>query len=82
MRTTLRIPDELLRQAKLIAARSGKTLASVVEEALRESFSRRNGRRNGRRAPLPAHRARLLPGVDLDDTAGLLDLMDRPDAAD
>ncbi|MGH3800826.1 MAG: ribbon-helix-helix protein, CopG family, partial [Pseudonocardiaceae bacterium] len=35
MRTTLRVDDELLRRAKSHAARQGRSLTSVFEEALR-----------------------------------------------
>lgn len=78
MRTTIRIDDRLLVEAKTRAARSGRTLNEVVEDALREAFARR-GAVDGRPA-LPVHRSgRLAPGVDLDDSASLLDLMDGPD---
>lgn len=40
MRTTLDIDDHVLRQAKQLAAREGKTLTRVVEEALRERVVR------------------------------------------
>ena len=76
MRTTIRIDDELLTEAKLRAARSGRTLAAVVEDALREAFARRlvDG---AERAELPLFRgSRQLPGVDLDDSASLLEHME------
>ncbi len=77
MRTTVSIDEQLLREAKALAARSGKTLTAVIEDALRESLSRQ-------RAPKQREQVRLvtfggtglLPGVDLDDSAALLDLMD------
>ena len=79
MRTTVRIDDGLLVEAKTRAARSGRTLNEVVEDALREAFARRDG--PGRRVELPVFRgARVMPGVDLDDGAALLDLMDGHDA--
>lgn len=39
MRTTLIIDDELVRKAKVAAARSGLTLSEVVNRALREALS-------------------------------------------
>ena len=36
MRTTITIDDNLLRKAKIIAAKKGATLKTVVEEGLRE----------------------------------------------
>lgn len=38
MRTTLRIPDPLLDQAKRAAAARGVTLSDVVSDALRKAF--------------------------------------------
>lgn len=40
MRTTVNVPDELLRRAKCLAAERGVTLAEVVVEALRQSLER------------------------------------------
>jgi len=78
MRTTIRIEDRLLVEAKTRAARSGRTLNQVVEDALREAFARRDA--VGRRVELPVFGgARVMPGVDLDDGAALLDLMDGRD---
>ena len=42
MRTTVKIDDQLLADAKAQAARSGRTLNEVVEDALRESLGRRD----------------------------------------
>ena len=74
MRTTIRLPDDLLADLKQLAARSNRTLTRVIEDALREALSRR--RRKA--APPPVHLTTfdgdgLQPGVDLDDTAALLD---------
>ena len=85
MRTTIKIADRLLAEAKAQAVASGRTLNAVVEDALRESMARRAvARRVGRRPPradLPTFPgATLRAGVDLDDTAGLLDLMDGADS--
>ena len=79
MRTTIKIDDRLLVEAKTRAAVSGRTLNQVVEDALREAFARR-GAADSARPELPVFRGgRLVPGVDLDDTASLLDLMDGRD---
>ena len=75
MRTTIRIDERLLREAKARAAESGRTLNAVVEEALRAALARRE---RGQREPflLPAFTgSRLQPGVVLDDSASLLDLI-------
>jgi Arc/MetJ family transcription regulator len=76
MRTTIRIDDELLTEAKLRAARSGRTLAAVVEDALREAFASRPIDR-AERVGLPRFRgSHQLPGVDLDDSAVLVERME------
>ena len=76
MRTTIRLDERLLREAKKVAAQNGRTLTSVIEEALRENLARQK-KGPGARARLPRHRGRLQPGVDLDDSAALLDLMEQ-----
>lgn len=80
MRTTLQIDDHLMRAAKQAAAESGRTLTAVIEDALRLALSK-----SGRSAPtekfeLPVfHMGAPLPGVDLDNSAALLDLMEEGD---
>ena len=77
MRTTITIDEQLLAEAKEAAARSGRTLNAVVEDALRAALSRRDDQRRTGRPALPTFKgSKLQPGVDLDDSAGLLDLME------
>jgi len=76
MRTTIRLDNDLLAQIKLLAARSGKTMTAVIEDALRETFARQEnsaGRDTVRLTTVPGHG--LQPGIDLDDSAALLDFM-------
>ncbi|MGH3547729.1 MAG: DUF6364 family protein [Pseudonocardiaceae bacterium] len=75
MRTTLQLDDELVVQAKIRAARSGRTLSQVIEDALRQALSSRTQRTHPR-VSVPTSPGGPLPGVNLDDNAGLLDLMD------
>jgi Arc/MetJ family transcription regulator len=76
MRTTIRIDDALLAEAKLRAAKSGRTLNAVVEDALREAFARAVDE-DAERPELPVFRgSRLVAGVDLDDSAALLEHME------
>jgi hypothetical protein len=76
MRTTVQLEDSLLQAAKRHAAETGTTLSAVLEHALRESFARRS-----LRAKVPTIRLKtfkgsgLRPGVELDGSAQLLDLM-------
>ena len=72
--------DALLRDAKRVAAEDGLTLTAVLENALREMLERRRMLRRDKRMPLPTFTGRgLQPGVDLDDTAALLDHMQHRD---
>lgn len=75
MRTTLELDDELVVQAKISAARSGRTLSQVIEDALRQAFAARAEPARPR-VQVPTSPGRPLPGVNLDDNAGLLDLID------
>ena len=75
MRTTIRLDDGLLREAKAYAASTDRTLTRLIEDALREALARRKQRRP--RVELPTSGAGgLQPGVDLDNSAALWDLMD------
>ncbi|HXF46389.1 MAG TPA: hypothetical protein VNK91_09760 [Burkholderiaceae bacterium] len=77
MRTTVRLNQSLLAAAKKRAAESGRTLTSVLEEALREPLQRRA--RVDRRAPVKLRTVKgagVRPGVDLDDSASLLVTME------
>jgi hypothetical protein len=82
MRTTIRLNDELLTEAKKVAAGAGKTLTAVIEDSLRETLGRRRRPSGLRRVRLPAFKGTgLRPGIDLDDSASLLDRMEEWDAA-
>ena len=77
MRTTVRLDESLMKEVKKAAADSGRTLTGVIEDALRESLSRRRSAKDRRRVRLPTFRGRgLLPGAELDNTSALLDRMD------
>jgi hypothetical protein len=43
VKTTLEIPEPLFRKAKATAARQGRTLKQLVQEALSEKIARVNG---------------------------------------
>jgi hypothetical protein len=78
MRTTVRLDDSLLRQAKKEAARRGATLTALIENGLRLVLAHPVTRSKHRRVRLPVCRAGggPLPGVDLADTSDLLDRME------
>jgi len=75
MRTTIDIDDRLLMYAKLQAAQQGCTLKQVIEDALREFFSRQNIERDSVKLETVSG-AGLKPGVNLDDGRSLNDIMD------
>jgi hypothetical protein len=81
MRTTIRLNDDLLAQAKQAAIKSGRTLTSVIEDALRQALSRPEKPPRRRRTRLiSSGNGWLRPGVNLDSNAELLDIMDGTDA--
>src|SRR6185295_14639898 len=77
MRTTIRLDEALLRRAKSMAAASGRSLNDFIADAVRTAVTPKAARGAG--PVLPVFKGgQLLPGVDLDDSAALLDLMERP----
>ena len=81
MRTTIRLDADLLARAKQLAARTGRTLTAVIEDALRSALARPRSRRNPEPVELPTFGSGgTRPGVDLDDSASLLDVMESGDA--
>jgi hypothetical protein len=78
MRITIRLDDDLAAEAKRRAARSRTTLSAIIAHALRESFNRPpSGAMPGEVELSTWRHGWLRPGVDLDDGASTLDLMER-----
>lgn len=77
MRTTVTIDDDLLATAKTMAARSHRTVGSVLEEALRELIARREAARASHvRVDLPVSGRRGDPPlVDILDKEALADAL-------
>jgi hypothetical protein len=78
MRTTIRLDDGLLYQAKAQARQKHTTLTSLIEEGLRLVLANEETPPGRAKVVLPVGRERggVLPGVDLDNTASMLDLME------
>ena len=77
MRTTIRLDDQLLTEAKQHAVKRGCTLTAVMEDALRTFLAMSQQSATGQKLKLPTfHGGGLRPGIDLDNTADLLDIMD------
>ena len=84
MRTTINLDDHLLRSAKELAARTDRTLTAVLEDALREVLARRQTAPVRKRITLPVskYRSGTQPGVDIDNSAALLDIMEGREGKD
>lgn len=81
MRTTIRIDDDLYREVKAEAAREGRSVGEVIEDALRTRHQRL--RREDTIPALPVFGGSgVMPGVDLGDNAALRDLMDEESSLD
>lgn len=74
MKTTLLIPDHLVRALKQRAARRGETLSAVVAEVLRRGLAEPKGVAD--LPPLPTHRMGR-PAVDVADRDALYRAMER-----
>ena len=79
MRTTIRINDDLLKRAKKQAADEGRTLTSLVEDALTLILSKPKTSRR-KRIELPVSKATggVLPGIDLNRSSELEEAMNAP----
>jgi hypothetical protein len=66
-RTTVRLPEELLRRAKRKAAEEGRTLTALIEDGLRLVTADKKTTRPATRimARVSTAKGGLLPGVDL-----------------
>jgi hypothetical protein len=76
VRTTVRLDDELLSAAKQRAAADHTTLTALIEDSLRQTLAVRPVESGERFSIRPFGGNGALPGVDLDNSAALRDLMD------
>jgi len=77
-RTTVRLPDELLRRAKRSAAGQGRTLTALIEEGLRLVLDERPKPSERERVSLPVSSATggVMPGIDINNSAALQEMDD------
>lgn len=77
-RTTVRLPDDLVRRAKRKAADEGRSLASLIEEGLRRIVAEQPPRSPNDRILPPVSKASggLRPGIDLNKTALIQEMDD------
>ncbi|MEO7084489.1 MAG: DUF2191 domain-containing protein [Gemmatimonadaceae bacterium] len=74
MRPTIHLDDARLRRAKAAAASTGRSLNDLISDAVRAALAPRPS--ETRTVDLPTYKGRgLRPGVDLDHSAALLELM-------
>ena len=78
IRTTVRLEASLLDQARLIVRDKGTTLTALIQQGLQMALQQTAAPVSRKRVVLPVSRERggTLPGVDLNNSAALLDLME------
>jgi hypothetical protein len=78
MRTTIRLSESLMRDAKAEAARGGETVTALIERGLRLVLASAGKPAKRSKIVLPVSKAMggVRPGVDLDNSAALLDILD------
>jgi hypothetical protein len=75
MRTTVRLPDELYGEVRRRSLEQGRTVTSFIEQALRAALNENSSPAEQFQVqPFAGNGTR--PGIDLDDSAGLLDMME------
>ena len=76
MRTTIRMDDDLLEAAKSAAIGTGQTLTRFIEDSVRRQLAIQQDIESSTPVDLPVFGGDgVLPGVDLDNSAALVDLM-------
>jgi len=82
MRTTIRLDDQVLKSAKRFAHDTGRTLTAVIEDALRRILSQRPAKVRRTRVKLTTVNGHgVHRGIDLDDSASLLAMMEEPNGS-
>ena len=78
MRTTINIDEHLLHEAKEVALRTNRSLSEIIEEGMRLFLRGRNPPKATKKVNLITFSGGgLQPGIDLDDSAALLGIMER-----
>ena len=78
-RTTVRLPEDLVRRAKRKAAAEGRSLTALIEDGLRRVVNEPVSAAGAPRIlpPVSSATGGLMPGIELDDSAALQELDDR-----
>ena len=80
VRTMIRLDDVLYAEVKRRAARDGKSISAFIEDSLRVTLATKG---QAPPSPLKLHTVAghgLVPGVHLDRSEDLLDVMETPDS--
>lgn len=77
-RTTVRLPEDLLRRAKRKAAEEGRTLTALIEDGLRLVVAENRQKAKRPRGPLPVSKATggTWPDIDISNSAALQEMDD------
>ncbi len=76
MRTTVRLPDDLMAAAKRYAADSDRTLTALIEDAIRAELHRASALADAQRFSIEVTQGSgLQPGIDLADGRDLAEQM-------
>jgi hypothetical protein len=78
-RTTVRLNDALLDEAKAVAERKGTTLTALIEEGLRWAVAKEDQPRKRIVLRTSSAGGDLRPGIDLNNSAQLWELLDKED---
>lgn len=79
MKIALNLNDQVLRQARDLAARDGITLTKFIEDALRERLATMQHGKDRFRMQLKAIKGDRPLNVDIDNRDALYDVMDQPE---
>lgn len=77
MRTTISLDDRVYAEFKVLAARSGESVSSVIERAMRRYLLDRDATPATAPLTLPTMRSGgVRPGIDLDDMSHVHEVLD------
>lgn len=82
MRTTLSIDDDLYRRAKAAAALQGRSVTSLIEDALRRALDAPPALVPVPDLPVARETGGPLPGIDLHDARSLAAVLDEGRSVD
>lgn len=83
MMITIQLDDQLHAEAKKWAAEEGSTLTALIEDSLRKELARMGSADRRKKFRMPTFKGLgVRPGIDLGNSASLLDRMEGINGAD